>query len=160
MKASFARKLKKLSMASLSSSSSVLSRSSTTRTRTTTSTSARPQQGVALVITLVLLSVITFMAVTFLVVSRREREQVTNVLRNQRDATFAANEALQQSKAQIVAHMELADDNGYERRPLGFHQLRAVWIPTDSMPPAPRAVRLPMSATTIPMATGSPVGGQ
>src|SRR5580658_660265 len=35
---------------------------------------SQSQQGVALVITLILLSVITFMAVTFLVVSRHESE--------------------------------------------------------------------------------------
>ena len=37
---------------------------------------AGPEQGVALVITLILLSVITFMAVTFLVFSRSEKGAV------------------------------------------------------------------------------------
>src|SRR5581483_2665909 len=70
------------------------------------------QQGVALVITLILLSVITFMAVTFLVVTRREREQTTTQL-NQTDARLAADAAVEQAKATILASM-LARTNGQD----------------------------------------------
>src|SRR4051812_23213171 len=70
----------------------------------------RSEQGVALVVTLILLSVITFMAVTFLAVSRREREGVINT-GNQRDAVFANNAGLEMAKAQLMANM-LAFTNG------------------------------------------------
>src|ERR1035441_2990774 len=42
-----------------------------------------PQSGVALIITLILLSVVTFMAITFLALSRRERSAVTTVTRSE-----------------------------------------------------------------------------
>jgi hypothetical protein len=70
------------------------------------------QQGVALVITLILLSVITFLTVTFLVVTRREREQ-TQAQSNQTDASLAADAAVEQAKAMIVASM-LARTNGQD----------------------------------------------
>jgi hypothetical protein len=72
----------------------------------------KSQQGVALVITLILLSAITFMAVTFLVVTRRERERATTQS-NQSDATFAANAAIEQAKNQIISLM-LARTNGLD----------------------------------------------
>ena len=65
---------------------------------------SRSQQGVALVVTLILLSVITFMTVTFLVISRREREAVI-VRSSQSDASFAADAALEHAKAQFIAQM-------------------------------------------------------
>ncbi|HEX3797861.1 MAG TPA: hypothetical protein VH413_04100 [Verrucomicrobiae bacterium] len=68
------------------------------------------QQGVALVITLILLSVITFMAVTFLVVSRKEAAQV-NTLTQQSNSKFASEAAVEEAKAQIIAQM-LATGNG------------------------------------------------
>ncbi len=71
----------------------------------------RSQQGVALVITLILLSVITFLAVTFLVVSRRESEQV-NTLSQQNNAKFAASIAADYAQAQIIAQIK-ASNNGY-----------------------------------------------
>ncbi len=64
----------------------------------------KSQQGVALVITLILLSVITFMAVTFLVVSRKEASQV-NTLTQQANAKFASEAGLEEAKAQIIAQM-------------------------------------------------------
>ncbi|MDB6109486.1 MAG: hypothetical protein JWR69_1236 [Pedosphaera sp.] len=70
------------------------------------------QQGVALVVTLILLSVITFMAVTFLVISRRERERVTTQS-SQSDAKFAGEAGLEQAKGLIIASM-LARTNGYD----------------------------------------------
>jgi hypothetical protein len=72
---------------------------------------SRSEQGVALVVTLILLSVITFMTVTFLVISRREREGVIN-RSNQSDASFAADAALEHVKAQVIAQMYIAGTNG------------------------------------------------
>src|SRR5258706_1704420 len=69
------------------------------------------QTGVALVITLIFLSVITFMAVTFLVVSRRGHEQVTT-LTQQATAKNAADAALQQANAQIMS-LAFAQTNGF-----------------------------------------------
>ena len=70
------------------------------------------ERGVALVITLILLAVITFMAVTLLVVSRRERERVgTTTTQNQ--ATFAGKAGAEAAKAQILAQV-LAHTNSYD----------------------------------------------
>src|SRR5258707_5253901 len=69
------------------------------------------QKGVALVITLIFLSVITFMAVTFLVVSRRGSEQVAT-LTQQVTAKNAADAALQMANAQIMSQM-FAQTNGF-----------------------------------------------
>src|SRR5262249_28448793 len=52
------------------------------------------EEGVALVITLILLSVITFMAITFLVVSRGEKSTVGSVT-EQTTARLAAEQALE-----------------------------------------------------------------
>jgi hypothetical protein len=68
------------------------------------------QSGIALVITLILLAVITFMAVTFLVVSRREGTQV-DTLTSQTYAKEAAEAGAQQSMGQIAAQMQ-ATQNG------------------------------------------------
>src|SRR5437899_604248 len=64
----------------------------------------RAQRGVALVITLIMISVITFMAVTFLVVSRRDQGQVS-VQTDQLTAHEAAGAALSRGEAQIIATM-------------------------------------------------------
>ncbi|MBI3849545.1 MAG: hypothetical protein HY298_04535 [Verrucomicrobia bacterium] len=85
------------------------------------------QQGVALVITLILLSVITFMAVTFLAVSRRERVAVTTQS-DQTDAKLAADAALERAKsAMIVPIMAFSNAQLVQLRvstnfinPLGF----------------------------------------
>ncbi len=85
------------------------------------------QQGVALVITLVLLSVITFMAVTFLVVSRSERQAVTTQA-DQSDARLAADAARERAIADmIVPIMAFSNANAFQMRvstnfinPLGF----------------------------------------
>src|ERR1035438_3357987 len=61
-----------------------------------------PQSAVALVITLVLLSVITFMAVTFLVVSRAQHGAVATET-DQQTARFAADTAVQRAMAELLA---------------------------------------------------------
>src|ERR1039458_7046647 len=61
-----------------------------------------PQSAVALVITLVLLSVITFMAVTFLVVSRAQHGAVATET-DQQTARFAADTARERAIAELLA---------------------------------------------------------
>jgi hypothetical protein len=67
------------------------------------------QAGIALVITLILLAVITFMAVTFLVVTRGERSNVTSIT-EQTTSRLAADAALEVAKAELIAPM-LAQTN-------------------------------------------------
>jgi hypothetical protein len=69
------------------------------------------QRGVALIITLILLGVVTFMAVAFLALSRRERGAVTTVT-DTAGARLAADAALANAEAQIVANA-LATTNPY-----------------------------------------------
>jgi hypothetical protein len=59
---------------------------------------------VALVITLILLSVITFLAITFLLVTRRERAQVTLSI-NQTDAELAVITGTERAKAEILTRI-------------------------------------------------------
>jgi len=60
------------------------------------------QQGIALVITLVMLSVVTFMAITFLAVSRRQRAAVT-VSEDQATARLMADQAIARAQAEILS---------------------------------------------------------
>src|SRR5262245_54400584 len=60
-----------------------------------------PERGVALVITLIMLSVITFMAVTFLVVSRVQRGAVETDS-DQLAAKLAAEQAVEVALAELV----------------------------------------------------------
>ncbi|MCX7872307.1 MAG: hypothetical protein N2487_03375, partial [Verrucomicrobiae bacterium] len=62
------------------------------------------RNGVALVITLIMLSIITMLAVAFLLVARRERGQVT-LTGTQLEAELAANAALERAKAEITSRM-------------------------------------------------------
>src|ERR1039457_4388525 len=62
------------------------------------------EEGVALVITLILLSVVTFMAITFLALSRRERSAVTTVT-DTASARLAADAALANAEAQVMANV-------------------------------------------------------
>jgi hypothetical protein len=70
-----------------------------------------PRSGVALIITVILLAVVTFMALTFLAVSRRERGAVTTTT-DTASAKLAADDALASAEAQIVANV-LATTNPY-----------------------------------------------
>ena len=69
------------------------------------------QRGVALVITVILLAVVTLLALTFLAVSRRERGAVTTAT-DTYSAKLAADDALANAEAQIVANV-LATTNPY-----------------------------------------------
>lgn len=62
------------------------------------------QRGVALVLTLVLLAIVTVMAVLFLGVSRRERSSV-RVTEDQTDARLAADAGLARAQAEIASRM-------------------------------------------------------
>lgn len=65
---------------------------------------AQHQRGIALVITLILLSVITFLAVAFLALSRREKGAVANTT-DQTTARLAADTALERAQAQLMANL-------------------------------------------------------
>jgi len=69
------------------------------------------RHGVALIITIILLGVVTFMAIAFLALSRRERGAVTTVT-DTASARLAADAALASAEAQIVANV-LATTNPY-----------------------------------------------
>ncbi|KAB2674268.1 MAG: hypothetical protein DVB31_02470 [Verrucomicrobia bacterium] len=62
------------------------------------------QRGVALVITLIMLAVVTMTAVAFLAVARRERGSVS-AAGDQLDAQFAADTALQRAEAEVAARI-------------------------------------------------------
>src|SRR6266567_2439964 len=86
-----------------------------------------PTAAVALVITLILLSVITFMAVTFLVVSRAQKGAV-NTTTDQTTAKLAADAAFERAKAELLAPiMAFTNQSAYGLRvstnyinPIGF----------------------------------------
>ena len=62
------------------------------------------QRGVALVTTLVMLAVVTFMAITFLAVSRRERSSV-GVTEEQTSARLMAEAALARAQGEMISRM-------------------------------------------------------
>lgn len=63
------------------------------------------QRGIALITTLIMLSVVTLMAVAFLAVSRRERASVTTST-DRVDAKSMAEVALQRAEAEVVARVQ------------------------------------------------------
>ena len=96
------------------------------------------RQGVALIITLILLAVVTFMALTFLAISRRERGAVTTAT-DTVSAKLAADDALAAAEGQIVANA-LATTNPYNFgllvstnyiNPAGFDSTLASYSPTN-----------------------------
>jgi len=64
------------------------------------------RDGVALVITLIMLAIITFMAVTFLVLSQRERSSVTGAT-DQKIARDASDSAFARVCSELLTHMML-----------------------------------------------------
>ena len=68
------------------------------------------QRGVALVVTLVMLSIVTFMTVVFLGISRRERTSV-KVTEDQGSARLMADTALARAQAQILSGMLSASNS-------------------------------------------------
>ena len=91
--------------------SSALTRPGERASRHSPPATRHSQRGVALIITLILLSVVTFMAVTFLVLSRRERGAVATVT-DTAGARLAADAALANAEAQIMANV-LATTNPF-----------------------------------------------
>ena len=79
------------------------------------------QNGVALIITLIMLAVVTFMALTFLAISRRERGAVTTTT-DSISAQLAADDALAAAEAtnrgQYPGHHQ-----SLQLRPAGLDQL-------------------------------------
>ncbi len=65
------------------------------------------EQGIALVTTLIMLSLVTFLAIAFLAVSRRERASVT-VSSQQLSSDFMADAALARAQAEWVARVQQA----------------------------------------------------
>src|SRR5215472_12385995 len=66
----------------------------------------RAERGIALVITLIMLAVITFMAVTFLVLATRERNSTTGAT-DQKIASMAADTAQSRAMAELMARLLL-----------------------------------------------------
>src|SRR6266567_2892466 len=76
----------------------------------------RSSSAVALVITLILLSVITFMAVTFLVVSRAQKGAVSTTT-DQTTAKLAADAGFERAKAELLAPiLAFTNPAGYDLR--------------------------------------------
>lgn len=69
------------------------------------------QNGIALVVTLLMLSAVTLMAVVFLAISRREKASVT-VMADQTAARLMTDAALARAQSEIIARM-LASTNPY-----------------------------------------------
>ncbi len=67
------------------------------------------QRGIALVITLIMLAVVTITAVAFLAVARRERSSVS-AAGDQLDAQFAADMALQRAQAEVASKILAASN--------------------------------------------------
>src|SRR5688572_32987050 len=87
----------------------------------------KSQRGIALVITLVMLAIVTVMAIVFLGVSRRERASV-KVVEDIATASYMADAAAERAKAEAIAKMaaegsklyyDLFNSRSYER-PGGF----------------------------------------
>ena len=74
------------------------------------------ERGIALVITLILLSIITFMTVTFMVISQHAKNQVSATTQ-QLIAQQAAQAAFDQAEARIMAQM-IAQTNGFNFGPV------------------------------------------
>ena len=69
------------------------------------------QRGIVLVITLIMLSVVTFMAVAFLALSRRERGSVT-VTTSQTTAALMADAAVARAQAEIQSRIQARTNFG------------------------------------------------
>ncbi len=67
------------------------------------------QRGIALITTLLMLSVVTLMAVTFLAVSRRERASVTTST-DRLEARAMADAGLQRAEAEIISRVQAASN--------------------------------------------------
>lgn len=110
---------------------------------------AGKRRGIALIITLIMLSVITFMTVTFLVLSQRERGAVTTTT-DQSTARLAADAALERAKVELLGPM-LANHN---------YQLSGMLVSTNFINPYgydPTAVDYRTNVNFEVKADGSPL---
>ncbi len=119
------------------------------------------QRGIALVITLLMLSVVTITAVAFLAVTRSDRASV-GAAGEQLDAQFAAETALQRAQAEIAGRIigstnrfnfDLAVSTNWVNSRLNVSQLQAM---ADETLPL-NDPRILTNATTYFRADGSPV---
>ena len=94
-----------------SSESAVAGRADAAGSRQSPISNRKSERGIALVITLILLSVTLFMAIAFLAISRRERGSVTTAT-DTATARLAADSALANAQAQIIANI-FATTNPY-----------------------------------------------
>jgi hypothetical protein len=91
-----------------------VSQDRTRNTENVARSSSCSQSGIALVITLILLAIITFLTITLLVVTRGEKGTVT-VTQDQTTATLAADGALERVKLNVLAPMlGFTNPNNYE----------------------------------------------
>lgn len=67
----------------------------------------KSESGIALVITLIMLAIVTLMAIVFLAMTRRERASV-QVMQDISTAQYMADAALERAKAQAIAQMAVA----------------------------------------------------
>jgi hypothetical protein len=93
--------------------------------------SFRNQSGVALVITLIMLSVITVIAVAFLALSQRERSSISQTITGT-EAELMANTALDRAKSQILAEMVAFMANPTNRVATNAN---GAWIPALTLGP-------------------------
>jgi hypothetical protein len=119
------------------------------------------QRGIALVITLLMLSVVTITAVAFLAVTRADRASV-GAAAEQLDAQYAAETALQRAQAEIAGRIigstnrfnfDLTVSTNWVNPRLNVGQLQA--MASDALPL--NDVRILTNATTYFRADGSPV---
>jgi len=115
--------------------------------------SSASRRGVALVITLVLLSVITFMAIAFLVLSRGEKSSVTTTT-EQMTAKLAADAGLERAKATLLAPI-IAFSNQYRFDLLVSTNYINQWGYTNN----PSASRLNYGNVSFAYPNGNPVIG-
>ena len=86
------------------------------------------ESGIALVITLILLSIITFMTVTFMVISQHAKNQVSATTQ-QLVAQQAAQAALDQAEARILAQM-ISQTNGFNFGPVVSENFQSPFFDT------------------------------
>ena len=104
-----------------SSESAVAGRADAAGSRQSPISNRKSERGIALVITLILLSVTLFMAIAFLAISRRERGSVTTAT-DTATARLAADSALANAQAQIIANI-FATTNPYNSSLLVLDEL-------------------------------------
>jgi len=122
------------------------------------------QRGIALIITLIMLSVVTITAVAFLAVTRQDRASV-GAAAEQLDAQYAAETALQRAQAEIAgriigstnrASFDLAVSTNWTTATLNVAQLQAM-ANGDPNLLAPLDPSILTNATTYYRADGAPI---